>query len=97
MPKCTTGYIYYYPGKKGKPLDLKKEINKRAESGSISKVLEKYVEKRKSSLTSTIYFTSDTCRISPNGVIPDARIMFGGYIGNNKVGALLPHDYEPEE
>jgi len=45
---------------------------------------------------SEIYFASDTCTITANGIIPDNTIIFGGDISKKKVGALLPENYRPK-
>lgn len=89
--------IFYYPGKNRNPRNLKEEINTKDNSKKLAKTLRNYVKKANSSLSSSIRFAADTCRINSGGTIPDNNIIFGGYISNNKTGGLLPDDYEPEE
>jgi hypothetical protein len=48
------------------------------------------------SIQSKIYFTSDTCKIRMNGTTPDNNIKFAGVMGEKKIGATLPDDYQPE-
>ncbi|MDD4426753.1 MAG: hypothetical protein PHS40_12575, partial [Mariniphaga sp.] len=50
-----------------------------------------------SSELSKIYFLKDTCTIRSDGSRPDNSIMFGSKIGDKRVGAMLPNDYEPEK
>lgn len=45
---------------------------------------------------SKIYFLKDTCAIRADGSRPDNSIMFGPIIGNKRVGAMLPYDFQPE-
>lgn len=47
------------------------------------------------SSTSQIYFLKDTCTIRADGSRPDNSIMFGPAIGNKRVGAMLPYDFQP--
>ncbi len=44
---------------------------------------------------SKIYFLKDTCTIRADGSRPDNSIMFGPEIGNKRVGAMLPYDFQP--
>ena len=44
---------------------------------------------------SRIYFLKDTCTIRSDGSRPDNSIMFGPIIGNKRVGAMLPYDFQP--
>ena len=53
-------------------------------------------EKAKRYKQSVIYFLSDTCLVRSNGTIPDNSILFEGEIGNKKVGAMLPDNYQPQ-
>lgn len=46
-------------------------------------------------LLSKIYFLKDTCTIRADGSRPDNSIMFGPKIGNKRVGAMLPYDFQP--
>jgi hypothetical protein len=46
------------------------------------------------SSTSQIYFLKDTCTIRADGSRPDNSIMFGPVIGNKRVGAMLPYDFQ---
>ena len=45
---------------------------------------------------SKIYFLKDTCTIRADGSRPDNSIMFSPEIGNKRVGAMLPYDFQPE-
>lgn len=44
-------------------------------------------------MQSRIYFLNDTCTIRGDGTIPDSTIIFGGSIGEKRVGSILPSDY----
>jgi hypothetical protein len=46
-------------------------------------------------ISSKIYFLKDTCTIRADGSRPDNSIMFGPAIGNKRVGAMLPYDFQP--
>jgi hypothetical protein len=45
---------------------------------------------------SEVYFLNDTCMIRKDGTRPENSIVFGAGIGNKRVGAILPNDYQPE-
>ncbi len=46
---------------------------------------------------SVLLINSDSCMISPNGMLPDSKMSFGGTLGNKRVGAMLPKYYELPE
>lgn len=46
---------------------------------------------------SKIYFINDECIIRKDGTRPGESIIFGPGIGDKRVGANLPNDYEPEK
>lgn len=46
---------------------------------------------------SSIYFINNECIIRKDGTRHGESIIFGPGIGNKRVGAALPHDYEPGE
>jgi hypothetical protein len=45
---------------------------------------------------SRIYFLKDTCIIRADGSRPDNSIMFGPKIGDKRIGAMLPDDFQPD-
>jgi hypothetical protein len=45
---------------------------------------------------SRLYILSDTCLIRSNGTIPDNSILIKGPIGDKRVGAMLPWNYNPK-
>lgn len=45
---------------------------------------------------SRIYFLKDSCTIRADGSRPDNSIMFGPKIGDKRVGAMLPDDFQPD-
>jgi hypothetical protein len=45
---------------------------------------------------SKIDFLKDRCTILKNGTCPEHSIRFGSVIGDKKVGALLPDDFDPK-
>jgi len=45
-------------------------------------------------LKSRLHFLDIACAVRADGTIPDSNILFGGWIGEKKVGSLLPNDYE---
>jgi hypothetical protein len=51
----------------------------------------KYSEMR----PSAICFLSDTCVIRKNGTRPGNSVFFGPGLGNKRVGAMLPENYQP--
>jgi len=46
---------------------------------------------------SKIYFINNEFIIRKDGTRPEEGIIFGPEIGNKRVGAMLPNDYEPEK
>lgn len=44
---------------------------------------------------SKVYFSKDRCKIFKNGTCPEHSIRFGSVIGDKKVGAILPDDFDP--
>ena len=87
--------VYYYQ-EKNKPLDITmtKKWNKKED---INKKLERFILSTNFEFASSILFFNDTCFINPQGTIPDNNIAFIGYISRNKMGTLLPEDYDPEK
>jgi hypothetical protein len=51
---------------------------------------------RETMVVSKIYFLKDTCTIRADGSRPDNSVMFGPKMGNKRVGAMLPDDFQPE-
>jgi hypothetical protein len=45
---------------------------------------------------SKVEFLKDRCAILQNGTCPEHSISFGLAIGNKKVGAILPDDFDPD-
>lgn len=45
---------------------------------------------------SRIYFLKDTCIIRADGSRPDNSIMFGPKIGDKRIGAMLPDNFQPD-
>jgi len=45
---------------------------------------------------SRIYFLKDSCTIRADGSRPDNSIMFGPKIGDKRIGAMLPDDFQPD-
>lgn len=44
---------------------------------------------------SSVYFASDNCIITKNGIVPNNYIKFSNAIGAKKVGAMVPDNYIP--
>lgn len=86
--------IYYVAGENNKPADLSNKRNIVFES------VESFIAKNRIFISndaeSKITFLADTCMIRRNGTTPGNTILFKGKIGDKKVGALLPDDYNPE-
>lgn len=45
---------------------------------------------------SRIYFLNDSCTIRADGSRPDNSIMFGPKIGDKRIGAMLPDNFQPD-
>ncbi len=85
-------YMLYFEAYNGKPKDWTKQddinlscFNPYTKEGANE-------VKRLSSIT----FGSDTCEFYSDGIIPNNKILFGGFISKKKVGTALPSDYYPE-
>ncbi len=87
--------IYYFPKKSGDPINLKEKTKNIKNPEEVELILSKYIFSYDKKLSSSVRFLNDTSFINPDGTIPVNNILFSGYFSNNRIGFMLPNDYQP--